>query len=73
MLLLALVAMWGSSFMFNRIAVSGLPPLTVSASRTADANTPQDPVERLRQLISERQAESVEILRSWMDEREETR
>lgn len=52
---------------------SGLPPLTVSASRTADANTPQDPVERLRQLISERQAESVEILRSWMDEREETR
>ena len=34
---------------------------------------PRDPVERLRQLISERQAESVEILRSWMDEREETR
>lgn len=31
-----------------------------------------DPVERLRLLIAERQAESVEILRSWMDEREET-
>jgi len=52
---------------------SGLPPLTVSASRATEPGAPQDPVERLRQLISERQAESVEILRSWMDEREETR
>lgn len=51
---------------------SGLPPLTVSASRTSDAAS-QDPVARLRALISERQAESVEILRSWMDEREEGR
>lgn len=33
MLLLALVAMWGSSFMFNRIAVASLPPLTVVAGR----------------------------------------
>jgi flagellar M-ring protein FliF len=51
---------------------SGLPPLTVNASRTGE-QTPQDPVARLRQLITERQAESVEILRSWMDEREEGR
>jgi len=36
-LLLALVAMWGSSFMFNRIAVSGLPPLTVVAGRVGVA------------------------------------
>jgi flagellar M-ring protein FliF len=30
-----------------------------------------DPVERLRNLIAERQQDSVEILRSWLDEREE--
>lgn len=32
---------------------------------------PNDPVARLRRLIAERQDETVEILRSWMDEREE--
>lgn len=30
-----------------------------------------DPVSRLRRLIEQRQAESLEILRSWMDDREE--
>lgn len=30
-----------------------------------------DPVKRLKKLIEERQAETVEILRSWMDETEE--
>ncbi len=33
MFLLALAAMWGSSFMFNRIAVASLPPWTVVAGR----------------------------------------
>ena len=33
LLLLALAAMWGSSFMFNRIAVASLPPWTVVAGR----------------------------------------
>jgi flagellar M-ring protein FliF len=32
---------------------------------------PLDPVERLRRLIAERQAESVEILRGWMEHEEE--
>ena len=32
-LLLALVAMWGSSFMFNKIGVATVPPLTVVACR----------------------------------------
>lgn len=32
-LLLALVAMWGSSFMFNRIAVTSIPPWTLVAGR----------------------------------------
>jgi flagellar M-ring protein FliF len=30
-----------------------------------------DPVARLRRLIEERQAESVEILRGWMEAEEE--
>ena len=33
---------------------------------------PEDPVARLRRLIRERQAESVEILRGWIDERGES-
>ncbi|MFN3644671.1 MAG: flagellar basal-body MS-ring/collar protein FliF [Gemmobacter sp.] len=39
----------------------------------ADDQPPSDPVDRLRKLIAERQTESVEILRSWMEEREERR
>ena len=35
--------------------------------------TAENPVDRLRRLIQERQTESVEILRSWMDEREDAR
>ncbi|MFN3955011.1 MAG: flagellar basal-body MS-ring/collar protein FliF [Pararhodobacter sp.] len=34
---------------------------------------PQDPVERMRALIAERQDETIEILRNWMDEQEEAR
>ena len=37
-----------------------------------NGSVPPDPVARLRARIAERQAESVEILRGWMDEREET-
>lgn len=34
-LLLALVAMWGSSFMFNKLGVASVPPATVVAGRLA--------------------------------------
>ena len=34
-LLLALVAMWGSSFMFNKLGVASVPPLTLVAGRLA--------------------------------------
>ena len=37
LLLFALVAMWGSSFMFNGIAVSSLPPLLIVAGRVGVA------------------------------------
>lgn len=32
---------------------------------------PVDPVDRMRQLIAERQDETLEILRHWMEEPEE--
>lgn len=35
------------------------------------AEEPVDPVTRLRRLIEERQAESIEILRGWMEQEEE--
>ncbi|AJE44826.1 flagellar basal-body MS-ring/collar protein FliF [Celeribacter indicus] len=36
-----------------------------------DIGVPTDPVKRLRRLIEDRQEESVEILRSWMEDSEE--
>ncbi|GGG80073.1 flagellar M-ring protein [Salipiger pallidus] len=38
-----------------------------------DAPVEEDPVDRLRALIEERKAETVEILRDWLDEKEEAR
>jgi flagellar M-ring protein FliF len=37
------------------------------ATETGDEGQQEDPVARLRRLIGERQDESIEILRSWMD------
>lgn len=42
---------------------NGLPPLGANSN---------DPVHRLRTLIEERQGETVEILRGWMEDEEET-
>jgi flagellar M-ring protein FliF len=53
----------------GEIEDSDLPPLSVVSRDAADR--PVDPVARLRRLIEERQAESVEILRGWMEDREE--
>ena len=36
-----------------------------------DAPVEEDPVDRLRTLIEARKDETVEILRSWLDEKEE--
>ena len=49
---------------------TGLPPFAVTAAN-AVADLPTDPVARLRRLIEERQVESVEILRGWMEAEEE--
>ncbi len=43
---------------------------TVSDIDFDDDTSPRDPVERLRELIEERQSETLEILRGWMEEDE---
>ena len=50
-----------------------LPPFSVIAARDAGGAeaVDADPVARLRRLIEERQTESVEILRGWMEYEEE--
>lgn len=40
---------------------------------TSNSESSGDPMSRLRRLITERQAESVEILRGWMEQEEEVR
>jgi flagellar M-ring protein FliF len=58
-------------FLDGEIDMGGdLPSMQVISHAESDA-LQADPVARLRQLIEARQAESVEILRGWMDEREE--
>lgn len=52
-----------ADFGFDDESDGGLPSLDTAAS---------DPVERLRALIEERQSETVEILRGWMENAEET-
>jgi len=49
----------------------GLPSLPALAP--APGAPPPDPVDRLRRLIEEREEETIEILRSWMNEDEEAR
>jgi flagellar M-ring protein FliF len=58
-------------FLDGEIDMGGdLPSLQV-ISRDDPDTLPADPVARLRQLIEARQAESVEILRGWMEQDEE--
>jgi flagellar M-ring protein FliF len=42
-----------------------------AAQALSDDDAPVDPVTRLRRLIEERQTESIEILRGWMEQEEE--
>lgn len=44
-----------------------------SANSVPKENVAENPVDRMRQLIGERQGETLEILRNWMEEAEETR
>lgn len=53
------------------VTAGALPALTGVIEDEAADDPPDDPVTRLRRLIAERQAESVEILRGWMELEEE--
>lgn len=46
--------------------IGSLPDISMSGGASGD------PVDRLRAMIGERQEETVEILRSWLDEKEES-
>lgn len=52
-----------SSFDNDLVSLPDLPMMSASPS--------DDPVERLRGMIGERQEETVEILRSWLEDKEE--
>ncbi|KMW59025.1 Flagellar M-ring protein FliF [Candidatus Rhodobacter oscarellae] len=49
------------------LGAGGLPEIDI-----AGGNMSGDPVDRLRQLIDERKDETIEVLRSWMEDSEET-
>lgn len=55
----------------SRDRQAGLLPLP--ALTPPQATAPLDPVDRLRRLIEEREEETIEILRSWMEEDDEVR
>ena len=46
-------------------------PMPMASAFDDDFST-EDPVARIKRLIDERQAETIEILRSWMEDEEET-
>ena len=63
-----------STALTGEIADGDGPDLPVLAAMNPDDRRPggaSDPVTRLKQLIDERQAESVEILRGWLEHQEE--
>jgi flagellar M-ring protein FliF len=49
-----------------------LPTMGMAMGDFGSGGEDPDPVERLRKLIEERQTESVEILRGWLEDKEET-
>lgn len=57
--------------MGDQQSFGGPKPVGFANNTSPDGLTPQDPVERLRAMIGERQDETVEILRGWLEEKEE--
>lgn len=50
---------------------AGLPDAALGEAIPSDLAQQADPVERLRSLIDERKDETLEVLRSWMEDKEE--
>ena len=53
------------------VDLPGLPAMGMADVGGDGFGQSSDPVERLRNMIGERQEETVEILRSWLEEDEE--
>ena len=51
--------------------IGDLPSMTFATASEGEENAISDPVDRLRGMIGERQEETVEILRSWLEDSEE--
>lgn len=51
--------------------MQGLPVVMIDRAVDDDGPSMTDPVSRLKRLIDQRQSESVEILRSWLEKQEE--
>ena len=51
--------------------LTALPPMELEDGSSGMAGSSDDPVSRLRNRLGERQEETVEILRSWLEEDEE--
>ncbi|MEM7487493.1 MAG: flagellar basal-body MS-ring/collar protein FliF [Pseudomonadota bacterium] len=49
-------------------AVAQVAPLPAIGDATGDTEAEDDPVERLRQLISDRRDETIEVLRGWVED-----
>ena len=73
--LLALAGASGEAVLTGEITGEGatLTGGSALARSLRDTATGEDPVARLRRLIEERQTESVEVLRGWMEREEEVR
>lgn len=66
-----LPAVMDAEDMGNAQAQTGFGAVTPMQNTDLDRLPPQDPVERLRNMIGERQEETVEILRGWLEDKEE--
>jgi flagellar M-ring protein FliF len=58
----------GSNFSMGDVSM----PMGMAMGNFDDDDAETDPVGRLKKLIEQRQTESVEILRGWLEDREET-
>lgn len=67
----SLPAVMDAEDMGNGQLNSGFGNATVLAPGEENGGSQQDPVDRLRNMIGERQEETVEILRGWLEDKEE--
>ena len=67
----SLPAMIDAEDMGNAQMTAGSGDVIAMQNSDLERLPPEDPVERLRNMIGERQEETVEILRGWLEDKEE--